>query len=162
MKRFNKLIYLVDDDPIFLELLEMLLSNIGYIKIEKYLTAEECKNNLYKMPDVIILDYNLDDVLGIDVLKDIVSFDPDISVIMLSSQSSIPNAIETLQYGAFNYVTKDDHAATNIDETIERIFSLKNKVEYAHKKKKKKIMLAPTIALFFFIIAYFVYKGIFI
>ena len=53
-------IFLVDDDALFLKLLEIeFLEHADFI-IETYASGELCIANLYKKPDVIILDYYLD------------------------------------------------------------------------------------------------------
>ena len=63
MKSEKIKIFLVDDDAVFLKLLEIeFLEHADFI-IETYPTGERCMEHLSHSPDVIVLDYHLD---GID------------------------------------------------------------------------------------------------
>ncbi|WP_231557051.1 response regulator [Flavobacterium sp. AED] len=67
--------------------------------------------NLSRNPDIIILDYQLDGIVenamnGLETLDKIKAFNPQIPVIMLSSQDKIEVAINYIQYKAFDYVVK--------------------------------------------------------
>ncbi len=64
MKNENKIkLFLVDDDAVYLKLLEIEFLQHADFDIEKFATGELCVENLTHNPDVIILDYLLD---GID------------------------------------------------------------------------------------------------
>ena len=52
-------IFLVDDDAVFLKLLEIEFLEHADFTIETYPTGEKCMENLSHNPDVIILDYLL-------------------------------------------------------------------------------------------------------
>lgn len=95
MKNENKIkLFLVDDDAVFLKSLEIeFLQHADFI-IETFTTGELCMENLSHGPDVIILDYHLDStdknaINGIESLDKIKTFNPDIPVVMLSSQDKI-------------------------------------------------------------------------
>ena len=87
MKNNNKIkLFLVDDDALFLKSLEIDFLQHADFDIETYATGELCIANLSHNPDVIILDYQLDDVdktaiNGIETLDKIKVFNPDIPVI---------------------------------------------------------------------------------
>jgi len=81
-------LFLVDDDAVFLRLLEIEFHEHADFDIETYATGELCIENLAHKPDIIILDYLLDgverDVMnGIETLDKIKAFNPEIPVIML-------------------------------------------------------------------------------
>src|SRR3954462_7688958 len=99
MNEENKVkIFLVDDDAVFLKLLEIeFLENADFI-VETYATGELCLESLSHKPDIIILDYLLDGINksamnGIETLDKIKAVDPDIPVVMLSAQDKIEVAI---------------------------------------------------------------------
>jgi DNA-binding NtrC family response regulator len=123
-------LFLVDDDPIFLKLLEIEFSNISQYDIETFVTGELCVQNLSKMPDVIILDYHLNGINknamnGIDTLKFIKNFNLDISVIMLSAQDRIDVAVSCMHNGALDYVVKSETSFIQLQQSITNIVSLK-------------------------------------
>ena len=123
-------IFLVDDDALFLKSLEIdFLQHADFI-IETYATGELCIANLSRNPDVIILDYHLDDIYsnamnGIETLDLIKAFNPDIPVVILSSQDKIDVAIDCMHHHAFDYVVKSETAFFRLQKIISRIFSYK-------------------------------------
>jgi len=130
MKNEKIIIFLVDDDAVFLKLLEIeFLEHADFI-IETYPTGEKCMEHLSHSPDVIVLDYHLDGIdkfamNGIDTLDKIKAFNPDIPVIMLSSQDKIDVAITCMHHRAFDYVVKSETAFVRLQKIITTIFRYK-------------------------------------
>lgn len=123
-------IFLVDDDAVFLRLLEIEFHEHGEFDIETFATGELCVNNLSHKPDVIILDYLLDgverDVMnGIDTLDKIKAFNQEIPVIMLSAQDKIDVAINCMHHAAYDYVVKSETAFMRLQKIITNIFETK-------------------------------------
>jgi len=124
------LLFLVDDDALFLKSLEIEFLQHGDFIIETFTTGELCIKNLSHTPDVIILDYHLDGidksaVNGIQTLDKIKSFNPDIPVVMLSSQDKIEVAISCMHHRAFDYVVKSETAFMRLQKTITTLFRYK-------------------------------------
>jgi DNA-binding NarL/FixJ family response regulator len=72
---------------------------------ETYPTGELCIANLSNNPDVVILDYQLDGIVvnamnGLETLDKVKEFNPEIPVIMLSSQDKIEVAINCMHHKA--------------------------------------------------------------
>jgi len=119
-------LFLVDDDAVFLKLLEIEFMEHADFDIETYATGELCIENLSHQPDVIVLDYYLDGIdrdaiNGIDTLDQIKAFNPDIPVIMLSSQDKIDVAINCMHHKAFDYVVKSETAFMRLKKIITTI-----------------------------------------
>lgn len=131
MKIENKIkIFLVDDDAVFLKLLEIEFLQHADFVIETYATGELCMAGLLNEPDVIILDYYLDGIdknamNGIETLDKIKVYNPDIPVVMLSSQDKIDVAIECMHHRAFDYVVKSETAFMRLQKIITTIFRYK-------------------------------------
>ena len=127
----NKIkIFLVDDDALFLKLLEVEFLKHGDFTIDTFATGELCLAHVAKNPDVIILDFHLDGINknamnGIATLDKIKAFNSDIPVIMLSSQDKIEVAIECMHHRAFYYVVKNETAFIRLQKIITTIFSYK-------------------------------------
>ncbi len=116
-------LFLVDDDPIFLKLLEIDLREQADFDIETYPTGELCLKHLSNNPDVIILDYHLNGIdkntmNGIETLDKIKAIKPHIPVVMLSSQDEIEVAINCMNHKAFDYVIKSDTTILRLKKTI--------------------------------------------
>ena len=123
-------LFLVDDDALFLKLLEIEFLDHADFMIETYPTGEKCMENLSHNPDVIILDYRLDGIdktamNGIQTLDKIKAFNPDIPVVMLSSQDKIEVAIDCMHHRAFDYVVKSETAFIRLQKIITTIFKYK-------------------------------------
>jgi DNA-binding NtrC family response regulator len=127
MKKKDKTkIFLVDDDTVFLKLMEIEFLQLPDFEIETYTTGELCIKNLGNSPDVIILDYLLDGIEknvmnGLQTLDKIKEFDPTIPVVMLSSQDKIEVAINCMHHKAFDYVVKSETAFMRIKKIIATI-----------------------------------------
>ena len=131
MKKDNKIkLFLVDDDAMFLKSLEIDFLEHADFTIETFKTGELCLENLSHNPDVIILDYRLDGIdktaiNGIETLDQIKAFNPDIPVVMLSSQDKIDVAINCMHHKAFDYVVKSETAFMRLQKIITAIFLYK-------------------------------------
>ena len=123
-------LFLVDDDPLFLRALTIDFMENADFQIETYATGEHCLENMSHNPDVIILDYYLDGMEkfamnGIETLDKIKALNPDIPVIILSSQDKIDVAINCMHHRAFDYVVKSETAFTRLQKIITTIFKYK-------------------------------------
>lgn len=130
MKNEKIKLFLVDDDAVFLKLLEIEFLQDTDFTIETFATGELLIENLSYSPDVIILDYHLDGIdknamNGIETLDKIKAFNPDIPVVMLSSQDKIDVAVNCMHHKAFDYIVKSETAFMRLQKTITAIFQYK-------------------------------------
>ncbi len=130
MKNEKIKLFLVDDDSMFLKLLEIEFLYHADFAVETFATGELCIADLSSTPDVIILDYHLDGINktamnGIETLDKIKAFNPEIPVVMLSSQDKIDVAINCMHHKAFDYVVKSETAFMRLQNIITSIFNLK-------------------------------------
>ena len=128
MKKDTKInLFLVDDDMIFLKMLAIEFLQHGDFDIETFETGELCLKNLHKNPDIIILDFYLDGITksamnGLETLDKIKNSNPNIPVIMLSSQDKIDVAVSCMHHKAFDYIVKSETAFLRLQKTIDTIF----------------------------------------
>ncbi|MBC7694265.1 MAG: response regulator [Burkholderiales bacterium] len=131
MKTDNKIkLFLVDDDKLLLKSLELEFFQQGNYAVRTFATGELCIEQLSDIPDVIILDYHLDGIEsnamnGIDTLDKIKSVNPDIPVIMLSSQDKIEIAVNCMHSKAFDYIVKSETAFVRLQKVIGTILNEK-------------------------------------
>jgi AraC-like DNA-binding protein/CheY-like chemotaxis protein len=130
----NKIkLFLVDDDPIFLKLLELQFLEHGGFIIKTFTTGELCIASLSEDPHIIILDYHLNSVVktamtGLETLDKIKYLDDKIPAIMLSSQDKIEVAVDCLHHKAVDYVVKNETAFLRLKKIITTILTY-NKME---------------------------------
>lgn len=128
MNNENKIkLFLVDDDAMFLRSLEIEFLHHTDFTVETFASGELCLENLSHNPDVIILDYHLDGIdknamNGIETLDKIKMLNPDIPVVMLSSQDKIDVAISCMHHRAFDYVVKSETAFLRLQKNITAFF----------------------------------------
>jgi DNA-binding NtrC family response regulator len=137
MKDKNKIkLFLVDDDAVFLKLLEIEFVEHSDFSVETYITGEQCIANLTHNPDVIVLDYHLDGndksaMNGLNTMDKIKAVNPGIPVIILSCQDKIEVAVNCMHHGALDYVVKSETAFLRLEQIIETLF--------LHKKMEKEL-----------------------
>lgn len=130
MKNEKIRLYLVDDDALFLKALEIEFAEHADFEIQTFSTGEKCIAKLAQSPDIIILDFHLDGIdrkamNGIATLDKIKAYNPDIPVIMLSSQDKIDVAVECMHHRAYDYVVKSETAFFRLKKIITAAFKYK-------------------------------------
>lgn len=123
-------VFLVDDDAVFLKLLEIELHKHPGFNTESYKSGELCIKNIWHNPDVVVLDYHLNGVdknamNGLDVLHKIKDFNQDIQVIILSQQDTIDIAIKAIQHKAIDYVVKSETSFLRILNIVTTVLNFK-------------------------------------
>jgi two-component system OmpR family response regulator len=121
------LIFLVDDDALYLRSLEIEFTDSTESEVKTFATGELCLENISQNPDVIVLDYNLNSINanainGLETLDRIKTAYPGIPVIMLSSQDKIEVAVNCMKHQAFDYIVKSETAFIRLQKAITTIF----------------------------------------
>jgi two-component system, OmpR family, response regulator len=127
IKEKKILLFLVDDDPLFLKALEIEFTQNTGSEIRTFATGELCLKNIALNPDIIVLDYHLDSIEknainGLETLDRIKAINPLIPVIMLSSQDKIEVAVNCMKHQAFDYYVKSETAFLRLQKAITTIF----------------------------------------
>lgn len=114
-------IFIVDDDPFHLQLMKQILQSQNEENISLFSTGVDCLENIHLKPQIVFLDHNMDIYTGYEVLRKIKRYDPNIFVIMVSSQEEISTAVNSLKHGAFDYVQKNQELEKTITETLQKV-----------------------------------------
>jgi len=116
-------VLLVDDDAAFRTVMASELQHLGFT----VLTADSGREAVLQLerhrPHVVLLDLQLPDINGLEVLKAAGEKSPGSEIIMLTGHGSIDTAIESIRAGAFDYVSKPcplDELEIRIQRAVER------------------------------------------
>ena len=133
-------IFLVDDDPFVRKGLEINLRSFPEYIIYSFPSGEACLENLSLNPDIIIMDYYMGENVmnGLETLCEIKKIMPDVAVAILSAQDEITVAVEALNKGAIDYLTKNEVIGTNVEKAVEHIVQ-KKELEDELRQKRAEI-----------------------
>ncbi|MCH8021533.1 sigma-54-dependent Fis family transcriptional regulator [candidate division KSB1 bacterium] len=133
-EKARRRILVVEDDELFREAVSDTLRESYDIRVSE--SGAEALGALAKYnPELVLLDINLPDINGIDVLSQIKIHHPAVPVIMITAYDSIPQVVESIKKGAFNYLTKPinaKHLLLSIEQAIE---SADMRGELEHRRK---------------------------
>jgi DNA-binding NtrC family response regulator len=151
MKKKYPLIFIVEDNVAYTKVVEYHLNHNGFENVMTFTSGEDCLNNLYLEPDIVIQDYKLQGISGLNVLQRVKSCLPFTEFIFLSSQDSIEIAVNSIKYGAFDYIIKDEVALHRMTQKIENIIKL--------QKLRKRYKIQKIIVVIFMVITFLVTIG---
>ncbi len=139
-RRTDPLIFIVEDNPVYNKLIINYLQSKKFNRIESFFSGEECVKRIGEKPDIIIQDYLLEGIDGIEVLKQYKKVHSHAEFIFLSGQDSVDVAVNTLKLGAFDYIVKDQMALKKLADKITRIMVMQKLVR-SNKLYKKGIII---------------------
>lgn len=119
MAKFLTRIFVVEDNEFFSHLIKQKLEN-DQREISLFACAETFRSSLHQNPDIVILDYNLPESNGINLLKEIKYFNQEIKTILISGQDKVEVVIEAYENGAEEYIKKDDNALTLLELKVQK------------------------------------------
>ena len=130
-------ILLVDDDPKLKKILSDILRAKGYTPTFTATGKEALDSIRQEKPDIALIELRLEDMSGLDVMKEIKKYSPDTECILITGQASQASAIESIHLGAYSYILKP----YNLDQlllTIHRALE-KRKAEKALQESQRRI-----------------------
>jgi two-component system, NtrC family, response regulator AtoC len=123
METFAGNILVVDDDADIREVLGDRLESLGY----RVFAAEAAKAGLELLerqnPQLVLLDIEMPDMNGIDMLREIRRREHDVTVVMITAYGTIERAVEAMKEGAYDFIPKPfepDHVALIVAKALER------------------------------------------
>ncbi len=124
-----KKILIVDDEKMIRWTLSQALKSWGYIPIEVATVSETIETFENELPQAVLLDIDLPDGSGLDLLRDIKNLNPEAVVIMITGNVRVETTISALRGGAYDFISKPIHLE-------ELKVSIRNGLE-AHELRKE-------------------------
>jgi len=132
----NPLIFVVEDNQMYNKLVVSYLKTNKFTNVDAYLSGEDALKNMDKNPDIVIQDYLLEGMTGIEVLIKAKKTNPNVEFIFLSGQDSIDIAINSMKYGAYDYIVKDQMA---LQKMVNKIHKINSVTELVKSNKRYKV-----------------------
>ena len=146
MSAYN--IYIVEDDPWYGEILDYHLSLNPDYKVTRFVTGKECLAKMHLKPDLVTIDFSLPDITGDELFKKIRETNPQVPVIVISSQEEVGVAVNLLKLGVNDYLLKDEATKDLLWNSVIRIRenqSLKKEVEHLKQELGQKFSFQKSI-----------------
>lgn len=99
-------ILIVEDEKLIRWSLRQRFQEEGYVVEDAETGADGLAKLARAVFDLVMLDYKLPDMTGLDVLRKVREEDSDVVVLMMTAFSNVENAVEAMRLGAFDYISK--------------------------------------------------------
>ena len=119
----NDKILIVDDEPSNRNILGQELTHKGYAVAAASNGREALRTVESSRPDLIILDYMMPDLSGLEVLKELRKQENDTPVVMITAYGTMERAVEAMKQGAYDFITRPfepDHIAMVVRKALEQ------------------------------------------
>jgi DNA-binding NtrC family response regulator len=127
------ILVIIDDDPANIKFARFILANEG-LEIHSGTDAQGGMELIRRVrPQIVLLDLVMPGVQGMEVLQEILEFDPGIDVILMTGYYSTESAVEAIQKGAADYFPKPFSA--------ERLRGKINQIKEDSKHRQRSLML---------------------
>jgi DNA-binding NarL/FixJ family response regulator len=121
----DKLIFFVDDEPMFINLLEYTFKCRNGYSIKTFNSGEECIAHMDMNPDLVVVDFFLyagdSQMTGLDVVKKIKEINPATLLVFLSGNDDDAVINEAKSAGVEKYILKNGYFIDNLIECISEI-----------------------------------------
>lgn len=135
-------ILIIDDEPQIRKLLSRIMGLEGY----EVFQAADCQSALKQLkqhsPRVVLCDVFLPDGNGVELVSSIKTLYPTTEVILLTAHGNIPDGVQAIKNGAFDYITKGD-------DNNKIIPLISRAMEQAKKKSGEKVKSKESLSYSF-------------
>ena len=139
MKTENHRVLIIDDERPVLMTLQALLKRHGY-QVDVAATASQGLKLLkLNSPSLVLLDLQLPDAHGLEMLDQIKTGLPEAQVIILTAHDSLHNAIESIKRGAYHFISKPyapEELLSLVEKALEKQFLLREAEKLREKTEQ--------------------------
>src|SRR5713101_4014083 len=139
MKTDTRRVLIIDDERPVLMTLEALLKRHRY-HVDTAVTASQGLKSLKSnSPSLVLLDLQLPDAHGLEMLDRIKTELPDVQVIILTAHDSLHNAIESIKRGAYHFISKPyapEELLSLVEKALEKQFLLREAEKLREKTEQ--------------------------
>lgn len=139
------LIYVVEDNKVYNKMVCEHLKKENYTNLKSFEFGKDCIKTVKdgEKPDIVIQDYALQDITGIDVLKAVKKYNKNTEFVFLTANENMEVAVNSIKYGAYDYIVKDNDIA--FKKVVYNINKLTNAILLRRKNNKINMFMIATI-----------------
>lgn len=144
----NILLYVVEDNQMYNRMVVEFLKKQGYTNVKSFLTGIDCVKSVAagEHPDIVIQDYFLKESNGIEVLQKVKKYSKNSEFIFLTANENMEVAVNTIKFGAYDYIIKDTDVA--MKKVVNKVQKISRLIELQKRNKViKQIMIVSLFVL---------------
>lgn len=141
------LIYVVEDNKLYNRVVSDFLTKQGFKNVKSFLSGRECVKTVIagESPDIVIQDYHLQDSTGIDVLLKVKKHSKTSEFIFLTANEDMDVAVNSIKYGAYDYIIKDNHVA--LKKVLYKIEKISKLIQLERRNRVIKLAMIAAICI---------------
>jgi CheY-like chemotaxis protein len=133
-------IFIVEDNEVYSQMLDYKLKESGLDDVTVFNSGEDCLSHISEKPNLVLLDFSLKGLNGLDTLNQIKKDSPKSEVIVLTGLENKKVAEQCRDAGAIEFLSKED-------ESISRILNYAKKSSKRNASKRRMTILLAIIVL---------------
>jgi len=133
-------IFVVEDDEVYSHMLDFRLKQSGFDKVSVFKSGEDCIDHIGEKPNLILLDFSLTGLNGLDTLNLIKKKSPKSEVIVLTGLENEKVAKECKEAGALDFLSKQD-------ESLNRIIDYAGNLSKKNDSKSRLIIIGVVVVI---------------
>ncbi len=145
----NHLIYVVEDSKGYNKLIADYLKKKNYTNVKSFYSSDACIQSVKSgdYPDIVLQDYFVDKLNGIEILRKVKKLSPRSEFILLTGNESTEVVASSFKYGAFDYIVKNEFAFDKVGDRIEKIIRIKKLEKDSNKIRSYQIAFVVVLLL---------------
>ncbi len=136
-ERKNIRILTIEDEELLREYVCDYLEDIGFVTLQ----ADNGRRGLElirsEMPDLVLTDLRMPEMNGLDVLAIMQKEFPEIPVIVISGTGTLNDVVQTLKFGAWDYILKPIHDYSTLELSVKRVLERKHLLEENRRYRQR-------------------------
>lgn len=125
-------VFIVEDDAFFGKAIQFTLEKEEDYDVTLFSNGADLVKNLPGNPDLVVVDYNLPDMTGLEILQRVKAYNAEIIPIILSGQNEVEVVVKAYKMGAKDYILKNSNAHVELVNSVKTLgasVKLKRQVE---------------------------------
>ncbi len=126
----GKRVFIVEDNEMHSMMMDYLISKENQFQIFRFKSGEECVQKLRLNPDIVILDYGLPGMDGMETFRQIKKYNSGIPVVVITENRNAHLEQDFLNAGAYEYILKENNAFFRLNTVLSSLLRAMSEKEY--------------------------------